>query len=602
MAGSWALWSALDRDERAQTHAAAAFALACACLWFLQPITGALVPADLGPRALGGRAGGELAAWAFLILAGPVLLHEAFLRLGSRARRAASFTALYGTYVAFCAADALARSAAPGRAGAWAFVLTAAGAWLLYGQLLGLHGLAPKRAVAGLAAALALWVLAPAGLARAFPRAVVSGLFDDVSRGIQAVSWPAELQPGGEGQTDAAPEYMKADGLLAGMDPGSPAIIKISQQLRKPAFDADAAREFDELLKKNAAALAAFRRAARLPFCDFNGGAKTIGFNNAFPNRFKPFRLSTLALLDARREQARGRPGSAVDDYVAALSMARHFARQTNARWMHAFCYRTIVQNAWPGLSLLLAEGKPARAERERLLAALRALEDSKPSLAAAVADEERRLELQAETVGPIEASVFSAPFRRSFQDARLVVFAREREAVVEAAERNRPELASRERDVAARDYGGTVSGGSLFESYAVCLADPKVAGRCWGEVNLLYSTDYGGPIVYQFIADAAVGVLAAAAAARVYESRHGTAPRTLADLVPGELSAVPADPFDGFRPLRYAVRRGEWTAYSVGPDRVDDGGRTAFDMSEEFGGRSRKQPPKGDLVVRVRF
>ena len=47
------------------------FALSAAALWFLQPISGALIAADLGPGALHGRAAAELAAWAQLILTGP---------------------------------------------------------------------------------------------------------------------------------------------------------------------------------------------------------------------------------------------------------------------------------------------------------------------------------------------------------------------------------------------------------------------------------------------------------------------------------------------------------------------------------------------------
>ena len=51
-----------------------------------------------------------------------------------------------------------------------------------------------------------------------------------------------------------------------------------------------------------------------------------------------------------------------------------------------------------------------------------------------------------------------------------------------------------------------------------------------------------------------------------------GHYPATLDELVPKYLSAVPSDPFDG-KPMRYVLSDGSATIYSVGPDRVDDGG-----------------------------
>ena len=50
---------------------------------------------------------------------------------------------------------------------------------------------------------------------------------------------------------------------------------------------------------------------------------------------------------------------------------------------------------------------------------------------------------------------------------------------------------------------------------------------------------------------------------------RNGTWPAVLSDAMP----EVPLDPFDG-KPLRYRLEKnGTWVVYSIGPDRMDDGG-----------------------------
>jgi hypothetical protein len=63
-----------------------------------------------------------------------------------------------------------------------------------------------------------------------------------------------------------------------------------------------------------------------------------------------------------------------------------------------------------------------------------------------------------------------------------------------------------------------------------------------------------------------------AALAAERYRLAHGDWPRTLADLVPAYLPAVPLDPFDG-EPLRYRRTGTGAVIYSVGEDGRDDGG-----------------------------
>jgi hypothetical protein len=66
-------------------------------------------------------------------------------------------------------------------------------------------------------------------------------------------------------------------------------------------------------------------------------------------------------------------------------------------------------------------------------------------------------------------------------------------------------------------------------------------------------------------------GVLTAIAL-ELHKRRHGTYPATLAELTPNLLPAVLPDRIDG-RPMRYKIVDGKPLLYSIGVDRVDDGG-----------------------------
>jgi len=85
-------------------------------------------------------------------------------------------------------------------------------------------------------------------------------------------------------------------------------------------------------------------------------------------------------------------------------------------------------------------------------------------------------------------------------------------------------------------------------------------------------------------------GAADAAIAIELYRRRHGKLPERLKQLVPDFLPQIPTDPFDG-QPLKYVVREEEYLIYSVGRDRVDNGG-TADPEHADF---------EPDMVFRVR-
>lgn len=94
--------------------------------------------------------------------------------------------------------------------------------------------------------------------------------------------------------------------------------------------------------------------------------------------------------------------------------------------------------------------------------------------------------------------------------------------------------------------------------------------------------------------------------ALRAYKLEHGTYPEMLAQLTPGYVKAVPADPFAVSGPPRYRRTPTGYALYSVGPDGFDDGGRAIKDYRPTAGpadARNRyfvKADSKGDIVAGV--
>ena len=81
------------------------------------------------------------------------------------------------------------------------------------------------------------------------------------------------------------------------------------------------------------------------------------------------------------------------------------------------------------------------------------------------------------------------------------------------------------------------------------------------------------------------------ALAVESWRASHGALPDALTDLVPAYLPRVPQDPFDG-KPMRYKRLEPGYVVYSVGKDRVDNGGA-----------REKKRavrPSPADITMRI--
>jgi hypothetical protein len=74
-------------------------------------------------------------------------------------------------------------------------------------------------------------------------------------------------------------------------------------------------------------------------------------------------------------------------------------------------------------------------------------------------------------------------------------------------------------------------------------------------------------------LATAHIRLLELEMALKSFRCDHGSAPSTLAELVPKYLRQLPLDPFSA-QLMAYRPSGTNWLLYSLGPDRVDDGGK----------------------------
>ncbi|HIJ73057.1 MAG TPA: hypothetical protein HPP83_03040 [Candidatus Hydrogenedentes bacterium] len=77
---------------------------------------------------------------------------------------------------------------------------------------------------------------------------------------------------------------------------------------------------------------------------------------------------------------------------------------------------------------------------------------------------------------------------------------------------------------------------------------------------------------------EAVIGLMQVGLALELYYAEHGTYPDTLGAIAPELGGAVPSDPFTG-APFQYKPEAETFLLYSVGPNRIDDGGRHYADI-----------------------
>jgi hypothetical protein len=376
----------------------------------------------------------------------------------------------------------------------------------------------------------------------------------------------ANLPPAVADADNAAPLYEQA---FRTIDTGSAADDE-SSPLRDDAVDIGG-QAVTDILARNRDALDVLRRAADRDVCRFHRDWTRPSIDMVLPELQSLRNAARLLSLAARREAADGNAADALRDIVRIQRMGRHASAEP-------ILISALVGVAIDRIALAtLANVLPSL--RKADLPALDAPEindlvRSVPSIAKHLYGEEAfGLSILADladgriNVGHLGALAGNGPplapgnpllaplsslFRAFFVSDDIAAYRAylKRFQQLTASPPAWPEMKKRadeiEKSLTAKHQGLITS-----------LMTPALSGICRSRVQ----------------SQAAHEVAAALVAATRQRLAAGGLPATLDELVPGQLPAVPRDPFATDKPLLLRRTDSDWTVYSVGPDGEDDGG-----------------------------
>jgi hypothetical protein len=389
----------------------------------------------------------------------------------------------------------------------------------------------------------------------------------------QAAALMLETLPAPQPAFDAGRLHARIAAALA----ADPALTEdgglLAAKAKRPSADAIAA-----LLARHADMLDTIRRAADLPGCRFVGDWTRPAVDTSLPEAKPMLAESRFLALAARHEAESGALAEALADTCRIAGLGRHAAAQPSLVWQ-----RVATEIETSALETLAAVLPAIGPDDDRLLdgAAIDALfaplAFSARDLAAddalllhtlaGIADGRIPLFRDPFGIGTVPFvpqdphDLASAPltlFHRMFLLPGDIVACREtfrrmRRTLDSTADRpgSWPELAAGLSDVEDDIRGGRIGG--LFAASMLPAVTPVARSRT------------------------ALAAKREAARVLVAATRHrlatGTLPDSLEDLVPSRLPVVPIDPFTGGAQISMASRPEGLVAWSVGPDRVDQGG-----------------------------
>ena len=477
-----------------------------------------------------------------------------------------------------------------------AIILTAPavlwGVWLCYAEMRALHGL-PRLKAAGTVFLASLAWLALSSPGRYATKRQATQLTAKMTQSMKNVSWPAAVQPGAQGQVNAMQEYRRAASLSVEQT-GS-----VSGVIREGWRDPDGS--LATLVQRNQRALALFRHAAYLPFCDFTEGKfAVITSSTAIPPLRPEVSLARVLLLEGKEYEAHGQYDKAMDDYVPALLFARQSAQQRNWALLYSTLYRLIANYCCDALWSYVARDLGSSAAYEKLIKTLDYLSYQKPTLAEVYRSESAMLAASSAQLVEAESRMFRPLLAEKMIQENKEFLARLVDRLAASADQNAPEVWDNfcTEDLVKRNRWGTgPNSGLLLAAHA--------DGPAWTAYLVASGIPiYGRFTIEHYLVQSRLNLLETGAAIRAYEHRYGKAPPNLEALTPAFLKKIPKDPFNGFRPLRYVPEAaGGWTLYGLGPSRKDGGAATAYaaesasDWYKTWG--DWKKAPPGEIILR---
>ncbi len=341
------------------------------------------------------------------------------------------------------------------------------------------------------------------------------------------------------------------------------------------------AQDDPELLdtqQRLAPVLALVRRAAAMPECVFDHDYAQPRMDWLLPELANLRRVTRLLGFEARACALQGRMKEAIENLRTIRDVARHMRADSPLLigWICASSVERVFVNT---LEKVLASGTASRADISPLVAAEPA--SYARSLLRALRMEEAfglsAMAMLAEGDDPSGTAEAALGIDRFGQTLLLPLW---RVFLLGDDVRSYRQVMVRCRDIGVKPY---------YESAAdwKSLTDWAVA-RQSGILTRLLTPTLSSSAENGAITDARERLARVAIAAELHRAETGAWPAKLDDVAPARMWELPLDPFDG-QPLRMRAVEGGLVLYSVGPNRVDDGG--VSNSPDEH---------QGDLVFRL--
>ncbi len=331
----------------------------------------------------------------------------------------------------------------------------------------------------------------------------------------------------------------------------------------------DPRHELEQFLDANRAAIALLTErtggSADLAAHAFPGG----GFE---PRLDEATRYAELLVL-AGRERERSRPDEALGLYLTALRFAHRHIAEKDAPLTATIVGWNMQDIALDAIRDLVHRSRTTAGAWREAIRELGSLRSTWRALAAAHASD------RAHTRKLLERSL-AEETKREFLARYEIVDAEYAQVFADAWRAGRPEQF---REAISELAPSPQDGITTVEPSSDELElDQTVRTLIYLAYSELYTV-----LELDLVRKLDVDMLRIAIAVKLYRDDHGARlPDSLEELVPGYLESIPEDLFAPRQPLRLAREGAHWWIYSVGPDRIDQGGRSAYDrLDPEAGG-----------------
>jgi len=386
---------------------------------------------------------------------------------------------------------------------------------------------------------------------------------------------------------------------------------------------ADDYNDIEETLVKNKDLIEEFKRASKLPECDFTfselinaaskgdvppGCAGNIKYlkgitdNGEIP-KCADTRLASLIIAECKLYEKQGKLDLALNNYVSLLRFVRHLDQQKSATIVNKMI-GTLAQNSvCSSLVQYINHDKLKVRQCQVLLDALLFLKKNITGLESLLEtenDEHKAIIIAAikqcrSGVKRKEAvdehfyqeffreydrllNEFSQYWLAAFRENKLENFEQKSIQFTEQVEKETtlPRLAGNflKKRMGFEATASPVLSARIFFSRnrPTLLNDTILYGRRPAMTNIV--TNY-----YSSLSQ--LNVLTLAVAVKLYKLENGKLPDSLSELTPAYLPYLPEDPFNDFEPLKYEkMQNKKWAVYSFGPDKKDNHAKIRYNRA----------------------